>query len=509
MTDNRKKTVLEENKRFSESLLWTLQKNAYEAFGPQAWVDQGVPSYLTSNPWTARKYAGVTLGYIRDCLSKGLIDSAEPLYIFDLGAGSGRFGYIYLKYLLDAVQKLFKGRITLKYVMTDIVKSNIDFIMTHPYLKPYVEQGILDCAFFRHDQSETLHLIHGKSELGSTKNPAVIIGNYFFDTIPQDYFLVRDGKLEEGRISLYVEGPVSDKTDPALIQRLERKFTYTKLDELPSYYEQDPELNTVLKEYVEKQDNIPLLFPIGAFQVIKYFQKLTQNRLLVIAGDQGVSTIEQMRKLGEPRIDKHGTFSIPVCYHALKTYFDVHNGVGLLTDFSNPLFTVMSGVFSGAGDSWPETVFAFGENIDFFEPKDYWNLVEFTEKATQNMTLDHLILLLKLGYWDPINFYAFFQSIRERLAVASDEQKRDLSVIVDKLFEQFYPVSKEEGGFIINLGVVCFEIGRYRKAIEYFEKAIEWSGASASVYRNIAACYAKQSLGLKALEYIDKAEKLQ
>ena len=86
--------------RLSESLLWKLQNDAYSEFGIEAWSRQGVPSYITSNPFIARCYAHVVLGYIRDLIAQGTLVANEPIYLFDLGAGTGRFGFLFLKELL-------------------------------------------------------------------------------------------------------------------------------------------------------------------------------------------------------------------------------------------------------------------------------------------------------------------------------------------------------------------------------------------------------------------------
>ncbi len=60
--------ILEEGVKLSDSLIWHLQNVSYAEAGPEAWT-KGVPFYITSNPYIARAYAQVFLGFLRDCLS--------------------------------------------------------------------------------------------------------------------------------------------------------------------------------------------------------------------------------------------------------------------------------------------------------------------------------------------------------------------------------------------------------------------------------------------------------
>ncbi|MEC7838530.1 MAG: tetratricopeptide repeat protein [Chlamydiota bacterium] len=501
--------TIEENKRLSESKLWELQEKAYTQYGPEAWADKGVPFYITSSPYTAKKYASVVLGYVRDVIRNKQLHPEKPIYIFDLGAGSGRFGYLFVQFFLKAIRQLYGNKLQFKYVMTDLVQENIESWKKHELLQSFINEGVMDFALYKHDQSASLELAISGENLTKLVNPAVIIGNYFFDTIPQDFFRVKAGCLEEGRVSLQTENHEIAQDDPAIIEHLVSTCVYTPIIDPGSYYPNDPDLNAVLLDYMQNVDELPLPFPLGAFQSIKYFDKLAEGRLLVLVGDQGVATEGQMLELNEPRIDKHGTFSMPVSYHSIKKYFDMRGGVGYLTTFSDPTFVVLAGVLGGDHIYSRETAFAFEENIDRFEPKDYWHLIEASEEQMKEYSIEHILYLLKLGYWDPVNFHSFFLHIHGKIADAPSWIKSELPLIVDELYRQFFPISKEEVGFIINLGVVCFEVKDYAKALDYFERAHSFAGDDPLVYRNISACHAKMGNTLEAFRYLDIAKKLE
>src|SRR6185295_7003952 len=69
--------ILETGRRFSESLLWRVQREYFERAGVTAW--QIVPHYITCNPLLARSFAEVILGFLGDAGDGG----GEPFYVVE------------------------------------------------------------------------------------------------------------------------------------------------------------------------------------------------------------------------------------------------------------------------------------------------------------------------------------------------------------------------------------------------------------------------------------------
>lgn len=508
--------ILEQNKRLSHSILWELQMAAYCQFGPQAWAGKGVPFYPTSNPYIARQYAQVVAGYLRDCLhpdSPTPVDPTKTTYILDLGAGSGRFGYLFLKNLMEIMGSLRLDRVKFCYVMTDIASSNIEFWRSHPYLQRYIDNEMLDFAFYHHaEQSPSLPLILSGEVLTADTlvNPLILIGNYFFDTIPQDLFMAKEGKILEGRVTLSVEESEQTKKlspkDPAIINFLKTHFDYVPIEDVDHYYPDSPELNAILKSYAQLFDKIPILFPEGAFKAIKYFTNLSKGRFLLLAGDQGRCTEKQLEDLKNPYIAKHGSFSIPVNYHAIAKYFRSQGGISLLTTHPQPIFVVTASIMGGSFEDYTETNFAFRTHVDFFEPNEYFLLLDYTEKEWATPNLDTILLLIKLGNWDPINCHIFFERILQALPKADEQMKIKLGEMIHRVWENFFPVTKAEAGFIMNLGVLFFAMKRYQEALLYFERAAKIKGDDPVIFQNMAVCYDNLGDGEAASKYKQKVD---
>lgn len=512
MSKNKRGTdiVLEPSTRLAHSLLWKLQTLAYTEFGPQAWTTKGVPSYVTSNPYIARSYAQVVIGYLRDCLAPQAatpIDLSAPLYILDLGAGTGRFGYLFLKSLHQILNILKFPKIKVRYVMTDIAPANIAFWKAHPYLQPFIEAGWLDFAIYKHDQSTPLRLELEGTELkpGSLVNPLIVIGNYFFDTIPQDLFKVEEGQILEGRVALSMkrteETEELSSLDPRVINHLKSNFEYVSIPSIADYYPERPELLSILKRYAETLEGIPFMFPEGAFKVIRYFETLSQDRMLLLAGDQGKVSENQLKKQPDIFLSLHGSFSIGVNYHAIAQYFRNRGCATLLTTFSHPGFVVTASIVGGGLQKFPETHGAFDEHIDRFEPYDYFLLVTYTEEEWAYPNLDFIFLLIKAGRWDPFNFNLFYDRIRSELRTAAPLTRDHFLDTVHRCWENFYPTAPEEANFVMNLAILLYDMERYDDALVYLERALQIDPKNALIYNNIACCYHEKGDQAKYEEY--------
>lgn len=508
--------VLESGVELSQSLLWNLQIAIFKKFGIDAWTKKGVPSYMTSNPLTAHQYAEVAVGFLRDYLARdpnSFHVKDKPFYIFDLGAGSGRFAHIFFKEFLSMVAMLpqFK-EMHFCYVLTDIAEANLAFCRQHSYLKRYFEQGLMDLASFHHAQETPLELELTKKTLskGTLSHPSIVIANYFFDTVPMDLFRADQGQLLEGLI--HSELPLAcgdmEKDDPVLLEKLRYYYDYRPRVKPP--YDSDPLLSQLVIDYSLQSEGAPFTVPVGAIAAIKYFQELSTGRMLLLAGDQGYATHDQVKEGGEPRLALHGSFSIPVNYHFLQMYFERAGGRGWLCRDSDVLFQVFAAAFDSQCMPFDETAFAYHQSVERFSPKDYWKLSsQLAEESAAAPTLETILPLLKLGDWDPMNFYASFNAIRAQLPDASQKVQEELRQAIHAIWDHFYPIQPLEGEFVMNLGVLLFEMKHYAEALALFQRSLVLTGENKTVYHNMAACYLALFNAEAARRCIEKIKELE
>ena len=154
----------------SASPLWQQQRAYFEAQGPSAWASGAVPHYVTSNPYLARAFAEVVVGFAAD-RARVHGPGARQLTIVELGAGAGRLGYHLVRALRGALDAAAAGWAPV-YVLTDLAASTVAWWRAHPWLQPLFAAGLLDIARFDATRDHELVLqVSGKLR-GSVRVPA-------------------------------------------------------------------------------------------------------------------------------------------------------------------------------------------------------------------------------------------------------------------------------------------------------------------------------------------------
>ncbi len=486
---------IEKNSRLSTSCLWELQRKAYTQFGLQAWNTKKVPTYLTSSPFMADRYAQLVLAFIKEGLSPHAtlpINPLHSLYLLDLGAGTGRFGYLFLKKLVSFLEQAGIS-LPLRYVMTDIVPENLEYILQHECLQPYVKAGMVDCCHYSHDQEElSLKLLRSGRILSpdTIKNPLVLIANYFFDTIPHDLFRVKEHRLEEGRVSINYnpsDNIALRPEDPLIIPHLQLETSFAPVQKLHDEYLKISGLAEILDGYAIHYQNLPqILLPLGAFQVIEYFYRFSQGRFFLLAGDQGIHSDSQLME-EHSFFAQHDSFSIQVNYHAISKYFQRKEALFLATPNKDPVMVNVAAGSKGSPHSYPEVCHAFQQTLGSFEISDYFRLINDAVDMGPSITFEMILKLIKLGHADPRDMHLFYSHLLNGLSKAERRVQEELFDLIKQVHGNFYPLSSQEGAFIMNLGVLCFEMKRYEDALNYFQEALKLGYDDPLLFRNINA----------------------
>ncbi len=287
-TVKQQSSLLEEKQRFSQSLLWQLQRKFFEQQGIQAWRQGTVPHYITSNPHIANAYAQVVLGFLRDCYaiadhqgsSVAAINPDRPIYILELGSGSGRFAYHFLKKFHAAYAQSSLQQNSVKYILTDFTEQNLNYWKTHPSLQPYLEKGLLDFACFDAENDRSITLSHSGETLepDCSINPMIVVANYVLDTIPQDLFLIENGQIFESLVTLASPQAEPNLNDPEILPQLEVSYTQQAID--GDFYD-DGGFNELLKNYQQTLTDTYLLFPHVALRCLNHLRQLCGDRLIL------------------------------------------------------------------------------------------------------------------------------------------------------------------------------------------------------------------------------------
>lgn len=493
--------IIEPNQRLSRSILWQRQRTYFEQQGVGAWQSGTVPHYITSNPYTANAYGQLIFGFLRDChaVEAGSgnaafppLDPSQPVYIIELGAGSGRFGYHFLQKFLSGYRRSVLKDVPVKYIMTDFAEQTIEFWQSHPHLQPLVAAGALD--FARYDVEENNELVLRQSgevlSAETIRNPLVLVANYFFDSIPQDVFYIRDGTLYESLVTLTTTAVEADPADPDLLKRVETTYTHQPVS---ADYSDDPAFNDLLRDYQTQLDGATLVLPTVGLQCLRHFRELSGNRLLLLSADKGYYRIEDLSGRGAPALARHGScISMSVNYHALGAYVRHQGGQVLHPAHRHASLAVCGFLLGDHPTGYPETGLAFEQAIEHGGPDDFFALKKGAEKHYEAFTLEQLLGYLRLSGYDANIFLGCFTVLMDHARSASPRQADMLREVVAQVWQTYFPLG-EARDLAFHLGLLHFSLGDYAEALDYFQHSIQFSNVESEpdpgTLYNIGMCH--------------------
>ena len=476
--------MIDTGQPLSRSLLWTIQRRYFEDQGIEAWRKNVVPSYITNNPYIAQCYARVVIGYLRDCYAA--LDRSQPVYLVELGGGAGRFAFHFLRSFLDLLAQSPFPDLNFCYVLSDMPERNLAFWVEHPAFREWASAGKLDFAVFDAVADPEIRLHHAGRSItpGDIKNPLIFLGNYFFDSLPQDAFHVEQGRVQECLIGLTSKQQEPDPTAAEVLTRLKINFR-TQEEDKAGYYN-DPDLDAVLEQY-RGLENSYVLFPVGGIRMLRGLIQHSGGRMLLLSGDFGLTRAEEWDHNGAPDIRIHGSISMEVNFHALGAFFKNQGGQFFSPRFYSRYLTVCAFVMDERSMPFPELALAYDEAIERSGPNDFFLLKRGMERAYTVLTMDEMLSFLRISGWDAHLFLDSFADLLEILPSADTRAREELLRAVGLVWENYFHLG-EERDLPFNLGVVLYRLDHAKEALQFFERSLEYYGASPLTLFNIALC---------------------
>ncbi len=486
--------ILEKEQRLSRSMLYTLQRKFFEKKGVGAWSEGIVPHYITTNPFIANTYAALVFAYLRDCASVQEkkentfppLDPDQPVYIIELGTGSGRFSYYFLRKFLRLYERSDLREIPFTYVMTDFAQQNIEAWQSHPQLQEFIEKGMLDFACFDTEHDRELELITSGATLkaGTVKNPVIVMANYFFDSIPQDVFLVHDGELYESLVTLAVdpeENEEPDTGDPELIDRVNITHDHCPLEN-DDYYD-DGDINRILKNYREEMGNTSILFPITALHCCRLFRELSGDRMLLLSSDKGYIHEDLLLHKETPGITTHGgfCFSMDVNYHAIAQYFKNSGGDVLHSSHRSTSLIVGAFLMGANRENFIHTNHAFADTVELFGPDDFFSLKKGIEKNYNDLDPAQIMSLIRLSGYDSRILKQCHTVLLDSLEKMTNEEEIELFRLINQVWDLYYHIGEEEN-LPFQLAMLLFGIGYFPESLEFHNHSLRLYGPNDETY---------------------------
>ena len=488
--------VLERNVPLSQSVIWRLQRDFYAQRGLKAWNEDLVPSYITNNPFIAEIYAGIVAAFVQDCISPAQRNSPplsqeNPLRILELGAGTGKFSYLFLRKLTALLRGHNVPLHLVRYCMTDASEKLVTEWRENAYLKEFVGSGILEFEIFQAGQEHKLQ----------RRGPLVAIANYVFDSLPQDAFAIDNGGIHE---ILVTTSAAADDEIPYL---KDLRFSYQNSATSSQHYADDL-WNGILEQYRTRLSTATVLFPASALQTLQQLSASSDGRMLVLAADKGFAHEEDLALAPrEPSLDFHAggrCFSQLVNFDAIGKYFCGKGGEALVPPKHFTSLNLCAFIQRNPGDEFPVTHTAYQQAVSAFGPDDLFAIMSWLNAYLEEISLPQALALLRLTRWDTVAFVRLFPVIA-RQARNANAERSDLRDAVLSTWENHYPLNKDENVLAFYCGVILLELRFFQEAYSMFRKSQQLYAPSATTSYNLGLCCLGLGRSRDALELMREA----
>ena len=476
--------VGEAEQRFSASMLWDLQRLYFAERGVDAWRQGEVPHYVTSNPMMANSYAEVVFGLLRDARRRAPGDA--PLYVCELGAGSGRFAFHFLSRLVALCERAGVAPLAFRYILTDLAEPNLDFWRAHPGFARFFASGMLDVALFDIERADSLALRESGETItaGSLVRPLVAIANYVFDSIPQDLYYVAQEECLDCRVSLSVRENPWEMDVAELLAALECAYTYHSLENISA---EDADLAWLLDGYRQTLTDSHLLVPTVGWRCLRRVRGLSREGVLVLSADKGEHRLAALASKGAPQVVRHGSFSLSVNYHALAALCEHSGGVALAPGHPHTSLNVSCLLMLDDAADYVETQGAYARHVHEFGPDDAYAISLHARQTMAAMSFESLIAYLRLSLYDAHLFARYLPRLFELAPGLDAIQRATLAEVIDAVWLRYFPLG-EDLDLADQIGRLLYEIDEYGGALSFFERSVEIYGPYTGTLANIAAC---------------------
>ena len=245
--------LIEDYTPLSESSLWDIQRRYFNNRGVDAFTNE-VPFYVSSNNYIATRYAEMLHLFINQSITQDPTLASETFNILELGAGTGKFSFYFLKAFSSLVTQSnssFKWR----YIISDFVKSNVEKIEKQSKIQRLLNENEIDFSHIDVESDNDIFLLKKQCVLDKTlaKAPLIIIANYIFDCVKQDLFTKVDDELAIEHIALTSTDKAFDIKKPTNLKNIKFKFKREKILTRKNYGKKNfSEKNFSEKNFSEK-----------------------------------------------------------------------------------------------------------------------------------------------------------------------------------------------------------------------------------------------------------------
>ncbi len=470
----------------ARSPLWQLNRIYHAERGPAAWSSGELPDYISSNPYLAHAYARVALTFLRE---RAALGHEGPDLLVELGAGSGRFGFHFLRALLPAWRAEFGEERRLRYIMTDACAALLPAWQEHPSLKPFVEQGCLDFARCDVTQDTRLELLESGETIELTEQQTpIFIANYLLHCLPADAWRVRGHRLQTGLVQWRTSEDNAPLSSEQLLERArarpEAPFSGLELQLEGQPLEGDACEDAGWQALLEEATSLPaceLLFPRAALESLRALSP--ESGCLWLLADRGRCGFRGQLLPADLRLARHGTVSLPVNFHALAG--GLGNNARVWLDEAARELVCGAIVCGEVAEQLPRTHQAVQRALLEASPDAFFQTKKAWEKQVVRLDPRQMLGCLRLARYDAAVLRVFAERLRFVLADAPRDAKELWGQALEKVWQGWFPDGSGKD-LAFECAELCRAMQRYAQAVQFYQRSLEACGEDAACLFNQA-----------------------
>ena len=409
------------NWRQHNAKFWSQLAQFYVNENIAAWNNK-VPHLITNNPMHAQRYAQIITQYILDCHRA---DQNTKFAIFEVGAGLGKFGFLFVKHLIDLLDQCPNLSSKIQYILCDQAKATQTFWQQHPQIKPLIAKNIIHTALLSINSNLQISCNFPLTHL--KQHRMILLANYCFDSLPQSPFIINKARCIPCRI----------QTSARLTTQQPEKLSFNPVYKPTSEHSSCPTYNAIVDAH------IPLgaehfLMPDGALTLIQWFDQQTIHPLLILASDKGFSGFQKKQYDKDFNIVHSGAFASCVNFYAISRFIEIalHGSSSLAPEtefgFATNLFLTKQ-----AYQAYPGLTITIRSTLRNIESGIQFAIYKLL-RTTPITKIEQIFYILNTLQYDPNILISLLPNIKTCLNQDQSFSELDIDRILKKIFANYF-----------------------------------------------------------------------
>jgi tetratricopeptide (TPR) repeat protein len=167
-------------------------------------------------------------------------------------------------------------------------------------------------------------------------------------------------------------------------------------------------------------------------------------------------------------------------------------------------------VLGDVAAGFPETALAYEDAIAQGGPDDFFMLTRVIADRFASMKRDDLLAFLRSTGWDSDYFVQCVPFLLESLQSVSAAARQDVTRAIDEAWDVYYPIGAggDLGDLGFSFGALLFTMEDYPRALDYFQRSLQFVGLDPKTTLNIAVCLYRLGRLAESVEWIDRTLEL-